>query len=90
MSEPIKDLAGRLIAPPQKWPLELRCLADGCGETRMLDIDRSPDGEMLRVYCRVCAITSFFQEPRHCPRCGGVGSHTDTCSKATSGYGWGV
>lgn len=64
-----------------KPDIEPRCLARGCGETRLLTIDTSAFSGVTHVYCNCCGHMSFFAPPKTCGKCSGIGSHEAGCEE---------
>ncbi len=58
---------------------DLRCLK--CGEDRLLDVAKSPSGQIAHVVCQVCSHVSLIAEHQviRCHECGGLDSHEDVC-----------
>lgn len=61
----------------------IRCLK--CGETTLIDVLKSPSGQIVHVQCNICSHVSLITEHQaiRCLDCGGLGSHHADCSKVT-------
>lgn len=68
---------------------KIACLKCGESSPDLLDISRSPSGQIVHIQCNVCSSVSFITEyqVRTCSVCKGMGSHTDGCHQDRP---WGV
>jgi hypothetical protein len=61
--------------------MDLRCLACGNDRSDLLDVEESPSGALVYLWCRVCSKASILTIPRTCGVCQGVGGHRDGCQE---------